>query len=483
MKKAPFVLFIILVVSLFNSISSAKAPTSRDINVGVFYYPWYAKGYGNGHWGGNATKCDSSLPATWWTVVDRPTLDWYASNDTTIIKRHLDWFAYAGIDFGIISWWGPNSFEESQTDTLFNVTDNYAPWFRWVISIEGGQPENWQLWRNWTYENYTKKYHNIWLNDTEKNKPFLFWMNSNITNNSSTRASIKEDLDFSVSILGQADYSDWKTWTPYTYGGATSAFPPSMNEFMCVMPRYDETRLDPNGIKDQPRNRCADRDLDGSVVENCDPLNGTPLYDKQWNEVLSNASASTRNVNYVAIATWNDFTERTQIEPCYDLTSAYLGNTTYLLDKTKEWIFKLHESVHDRNLKIDSVSREPNASVAPMQEVIVHANITDSNNNVEKVWVRYILNTTDDWAWTQMLFEASSGSYEAAIPGQADNVLVTFTIIATDNANNCLIDSNYTYVVPEFPSTLVLLPFMLATLVAVAVHTRKKRALSSHNAS
>jgi hypothetical protein len=108
------------------------------------------------------------------------------------------------------------------------------------------------------------------------------------------------------------------------------------------MPRYDETRLDPTGIKGKIRNRCADQCLNGSGWENVEPLN-EPSYDYQWKEVLSNASAG--KIKYVGIATWNDFTERTQIEPCYDLTSAYLGNTTYLLDRTRYWISLLDETV------------------------------------------------------------------------------------------------------------------------------------------
>jgi hypothetical protein len=95
-----------------------------------------------------------------------------------------------------------------------------------VISIEGGEPEDWAFFRNWVYENYTKKYSDIWLIDTEKNEPFLFWMNGKMPDDNATRESIVKDSDFSVRILGRSYYVNWTTWTPYTYGGATSAFPP-----------------------------------------------------------------------------------------------------------------------------------------------------------------------------------------------------------------------------------------------------------------
>jgi hypothetical protein len=357
MKRIPFILSLILVSSLFSFISDTRGSTNNKVMVGVFYYPWYdGKGY---HCNGHPRDYGIDRTDTWWRVIDVPVLGntsnstycMYASDNVTVIKQHLDWFKYASIDFGIISWWGPNSFEDNHTDILFNVTSSYAPWFRWVISMEGGGPEDWKVWKDWVYENYTKKYSQIWLNDPEENKPFLFWMNSDMSNDSSTRQSIKKDPDFSVRILGQADYSDWKTWTPYTDSGSTSAFPPSLNEFMCVMPRYDERGLTPE------RNRCADPYLNGSDGQDVEPLNGEPLYDKQWKEVLVNALAG--DVKYVAIATWNDFTERTQIEPCYDNTSAYKDDPYFLLNKTKHYINEL-SSVSTLQDQLNSLTNELN---------------------------------------------------------------------------------------------------------------------------
>jgi hypothetical protein len=374
MKEATLVLLLILALSLFRFPSIAKASTNNEIKVGVFYYPWYdGKGY---HCNGHPSDYGINLTDTWWRVIDVPVLGntsnstycMYASDNVTVIKQHLDWFRDAGIDFGIISWWGPNSFEDNHTNILFTVTSSHAPWFRWVISIEGGTQKDWHEWKDWVYENYTKKYRQIWLNDPEENKPFLFWMNSDITNDNDTRQSIEKDNDFSIRILGQADYSDWKTWTPYSYGGSTSAFPPSLNEFMCVMPRYDERGLAPD------RNRCADKCLNGSDWENVDPLN-EPLYDYQWKEVLSNASAG--KIKYVSIATWNDFTERTQIEPCYDNTSAYGDYSTFLLDKTRYYTSQLRHISLQRQIDLSNQTcARLNESVTSLQEQIGLLNST-----------------------------------------------------------------------------------------------------------
>lgn len=340
------VLSLILVLSLFSFLSPSGAATDNGVKVGVFYYPWYAGDYDTGHWDGHPKDYGINLPDTWWTVIDIPYLRWYASNDMSVIRQHLEWFKYAGIDFGIISWWGPDCnktvFDDGWVKTLFDETESYAPWFRWVISIEGGEPAGWQRLRDWVYYNYTTKYSNIWLNDTASKQPFLFWMNGHIPDDNTTRQLILADPNCSVRILGQSYYVNWTTWTPYTGCNATTALPPSSPDgFMSVMPRYDETRLDPNNETGNNVNRtiCCDPRLDGSTRGNEILMDGVPLYDKQWSEVLSNASAG--NVKLVAIATWNDFTERTQIEPCHDYTSAYGLNPLFLLDKTKFYINQL----------------------------------------------------------------------------------------------------------------------------------------------
>jgi hypothetical protein len=479
MKKAPLVLSFLLAFSLFCFISATRASANNKIMVGVFYYPWYdGEGY---HCNGHPRDYGINLNAdTWWSVVDEPVLGntsnstycMYASDNVTVIEQHLKWFENARMDFGIISWWGPYSFEDNHTDILFSVTSKYAPGFRWVISIEGGEPKDWQQWRDWVYYNYTLKYHQIWLNDSD-NKPFLFWMNSDITNDNATRNLIESDHEYPLSMrtLGQANYSDWKTWTPYTWGNATSAFLPN-NGFMCVMPRYDETRLDRNGTMGKVRDKCADPYLDGSYWNNTDPLN-EPLYDYQWKEVLSNASAG--RVQYVGIATWNDFTERTQIEPCYDNTSAYKDNSTFLLDKTKYYISLLKDSEAPT---ISMVSQVPSENVTEYQNVTVYANVTDTESGVNRVLLNWTTNVTYNWS-SVLMTPNSDGFYEGVILGQKAGASVNYSLTAYDNAGNWRVDDNQTYyynyvVIPEFSPLLVFPLFILATLTAVIVYKRKR---------
>jgi len=370
-KKISLILSLILVLPPFSFFPPAKATENNEIKVGVFYYPWYVNGSGRGHWSDDPRKYGIILTETWWTVVDQPLLNWYASDNIMVIDQHLDWFKYAGVDFGILSWWGPNSnnetmrlvFNETCIKTIFDETERYESRthypFKWVVSVEDCNESGAQRYiQDYIYKEYASPnaYANIWLDDASNGKPFLFWFNGKMTNSSSDREAIYNGTRFSAKILDQLkDYADWNTWTPYTWGNATSAFPPK-NGFMCVMPRYDETRLDPNGTMGKVRDRCADQYLNGSYWNNTDPLN-EPLYDYQWKEVLSNASAG--KVQYVGIATWNDFTERTQIEPCYDNTSAYKDYPFFLLDKTRYYTSQLR--IISLQVQINSLNNQLNA--------------------------------------------------------------------------------------------------------------------------
>lgn len=273
---------------------------------------------------------------------------WYRSDDPDVIKQHLDWFKYAGIDFGIISWWGPNSYEDNCTKVIFNATKNYDPSFKWVISVEGYREGyndyNFTSIRDYINNTYLTYYGDIWLH--YDNKPLLCWMTApNMTGTATDPRpdNIKDIMDdpiFEPRIIGQDSYVNWTSWRPYRGCNITSTFPPSMNEFIAVMPRYDESRLDPQRKTGEPyRNITCDPNLDGSDGENVEPLNWTPLYDKQWSQAIQCARNGT--VKFIAIATWNDFTERTQIEPCNDSTSAYKDNPFFLLNRTAYWVSTL----------------------------------------------------------------------------------------------------------------------------------------------
>jgi len=80
---------------------SRTVSTTEEFNTGVYYYPWY-----------------KDEPVFWTDYIRNytiprqpPLLDHYASNDESVVQKHLEWMEAYGIDF-IVSSWGGEEFAE-----------------------------------------------------------------------------------------------------------------------------------------------------------------------------------------------------------------------------------------------------------------------------------------------------------------------------------------------------------------------------------
>lgn len=95
---------------------------------GAFYYPWFS--------GGSA-----SFPGAWtqgfapWTQY-HPLRGYYNSTTTSIIDAHIGDLTYAKFDFGISSWWGQASKENTNFPALLDRAQA-AGGFRWCLYYEG----------------------------------------------------------------------------------------------------------------------------------------------------------------------------------------------------------------------------------------------------------------------------------------------------------------------------------------------------------
>jgi len=70
--------------------------------VGVYYYPWYDY---NRHWDEGYLRDKLVIPQP-------PYLGEYSSRDNNLITQHINWSLNYEIDFWVISWWGPGSWED-----------------------------------------------------------------------------------------------------------------------------------------------------------------------------------------------------------------------------------------------------------------------------------------------------------------------------------------------------------------------------------
>jgi hypothetical protein len=73
--------------------------------VGVYYYPWYGT-FGGGHSVNQSLRGHLAPPQP-------PALGVYSSRNAATIASHIDQSHQGNIDFWALSWWGPNSTENS----------------------------------------------------------------------------------------------------------------------------------------------------------------------------------------------------------------------------------------------------------------------------------------------------------------------------------------------------------------------------------
>lgn len=275
-----------------NASVSVSADVNEHVKVGLFYYVWYTGELGKDHWNGSSA----------WTVVDTPLLGFYNSSDPKVIKQHLEWFKELGIDFLIISWWGPNSFEDDATKAIFSMVKQYDYPIQIAIMVEA---YNWSgeydfnAIYDYINDTYVAPYGSIYmkLNDM----PLVcFWNdNINMTATQANRDAIHDVTGFSARIVGQTpSYADWYAWRPCSTEQDSMGYPnifPKLSKdgFTCIEPRYDDSHIGGTHTFDENYS-------DG-------------LYDEQWRTVQEYANQG--NLSIVAIYSWNEYHERSEVEP------------------------------------------------------------------------------------------------------------------------------------------------------------------------
>ena len=129
----------------------------------------------------------------------------------------------------------------------------------------------------------------------------LFFNGDNLTSN----GSVPLDNRFEVRITGSQPYVQWG----YDMPEKQSLY---IDGYTYVIPRYD------------------------AYGNQRDVTYSEGLYDQQWHYAIDLAWQG--KVKYVAIISWNEYGERTQIEPCKDATSDQPQNYFLMYNKTKAYI-------------------------------------------------------------------------------------------------------------------------------------------------
>jgi len=282
--------------------------SSRKVTVAVFYYVWYGDGLGGRHWN------DSISGA----VVDRPAIGYYSSINESVIKWQLNLMRKAGIDVVFISWWGPGTYEDRAAKEVFKLLPKYG--LEGAILVEpfkgGGVvdaltkygPKFWDKVLPYLDSTFISKYPDTYFR--LNGKPLILtFAPVGLLYLPNTSKYVFRVVAICVDELRAVGLrADWDLWpnylAPWTKPRENVSLRVRTDGYVAITPRFDISA-------------CRSGMLRG---DNCwltlDPTYSLGAYVKEWSWVLKHS----REVRIVAIYSWNEYHERSEIEPHYDAT-------------------------------------------------------------------------------------------------------------------------------------------------------------------
>jgi hypothetical protein len=314
--------------------SNIDSATTAEKTVGVFWYQWYGYDFGNKEW---LSLNDSTINPrvanlSHWNstsvsvVIDKPAIGYYASLSNKTLAWQISEMEKAGIDLGVISWWGTSpkdSFIDASIRNTFKFLKGTNSTFQVAIMVDAYEtqltsPDYASIYQ-YIYSTFVQPYSQWYFN--YDGKPLLLWFNplhpptTNI---------------FTIHIIGNSNEADLSYWcAPSRYLVASygvDGFPTNLAAYdgyskitadgiVSIAPRYDDYAM----YLSNGRNGAF----------RFDPNLTLGMYRAEWNYVITNRN----QVNLVLIDSWNEYHERTAIEPHFDATANVSQN--YLLNLTR----------------------------------------------------------------------------------------------------------------------------------------------------
>lgn len=299
-------------VEVDDSEDDSTPPPNVQALVLAHYYPWYGTPDGpSGRW----NHWDPVTPHH--GSADTPSLGFYDSRDPEVLRQHIDWARDAGIDAFVVSWWGPRSFEEGSLNILLELLEeeqvedfaitvmieqassgsNLRDQIRYVLERNGASP--------------------AWLRADGRPVLFLFGRVASEFSRSTLEAALGGRSVFAVAdgvtfSDAAAAFDGILFYNPLPdLAGYESVFPDVVNEHnasgrivvAAALPGYDDT----NTVR--PARFRISR-TDGA------------MYRRMWRTADLG--------DWVAITSWNEWHEGTEIEPSEEYGNLYLRLTDSL---------------------------------------------------------------------------------------------------------------------------------------------------------
>ncbi|HUI86081.1 MAG TPA: hypothetical protein VLY21_02865 [Nitrososphaerales archaeon] len=310
-----------------NGTTSSKTP------VGAFYYLWYGNSTGDVGGLGSPGWNSSSYPGGG-AVVDRPGIGYYVSDSNQTFARQVGQMQSAGLSFAVVSWWGPSSAGETgainkAVHDLFRYLAAARSGFKIAVMVDAyngtSNLSNSTLAKDYgyVYSDFVAPYSGSYFQ--WNGRPLLLFFNPVYPSYNDPR--------FTVRTVGNrpnpVEWTFWDAPPQYFAGQGGSGVNATNDEGTPLISSDGEVTVVPR--IDSFYNRGS---LGGSFLR-FDPDLSTGLYNEQWSFVLNNS----RDVKLVLIYSWNEYHERSEIEPHLDLSG--IVSDSYLLSLTSSFTREL----------------------------------------------------------------------------------------------------------------------------------------------
>jgi hypothetical protein len=333
------------------STTNTSTTTALHPLVGTFLYLWYGYNFTSHSWtGGLGTSHwnDSSSGI----VKDMPSLGYYASLNNGTLRAQLSGMSQAGISVIIVSWWGTGNATQSGNSSTLDGAINSATLnlFRYLEATKSEwqfkvalMVEPFNMTYDMTPHDYAKLYGYLY---THYYRPFnnliMYWRGGPLLLSFNApwpgygggfqAGRLPSNSSFTYKqVGGEPNPVDWNFWQGMNFldssGGTAEPLNYEHNPVISsdgevgIAPRYDDYYLwlavqRPGYIR-----------FDYQMNEG--------MYGLEWNYVLSKF----RNVSLILVYSWNEYHERTTIEPHIDASSGFPPE--YLLNLTGHYILQL----------------------------------------------------------------------------------------------------------------------------------------------
>ncbi len=312
--------------------------------VGTFLYLWYGYNSTSHRWtGGQGTSHWNDTSSGF--VKDEPKLGYYASLDNETLATQLSEMRCAGISVIIVSWWGTGNVTQSGNSATLNGAINNATlnlfhyleatksqWpFKIAMMVEpfnltyDMSPHDYVALYDYLYSHYYHPYNDLIM--YWQGRPLLLSFNApwDGYGGGFQAGRLPSNSTFTYRLVGgKPNPIDWNFWTGMNFLNASGGNAEPQNyEYnpiisgdgeVGITPRYDDYLL--WLTHERPGYMRFDYTLSGG------------MYGTEWSCVLGHV----KTVSLILIYSWNEYHERTEIEPHVDATAAvgtgYLGNLT-----------------------------------------------------------------------------------------------------------------------------------------------------------